>query len=56
MTDASTGSGHDELVHYAGACTVGEGAAAIGFTMSHLLLAAGQQLALHELVSGVRAP
>ena len=46
----------DELVHYAGACTVGEGAPATGFTMSHLLLAAGQPLALHELVSGVRAP
>jgi len=48
--------GADELVHYAGACTAAEGAPATGFTMSHLLVAAGQPAVLHELVSGVPAP
>jgi hypothetical protein len=48
--------GPDELVHYAGACSAAEGAPVTGFTMSHLLVAAGQPVTLHELVSHVPAP
>jgi hypothetical protein len=45
-----------ELVRYAGACTAAEGAPATGFTMSHLVLRAGQPPAIHELVSGLAPP
>lgn len=40
-----------ELAHYAGACTFSEGATAMGYTMSHLLLRNGMPPSLHEIAT-----